>query len=241
MCGFYRFAYEIRWRENSLSTVLDRISPFSASIPFLKSSVLIPKPASALEPALATLQLNLMQAYSRQTKMKPASNLTEKEKRGLNKLPDLEKELRYSVSDKSGDFVELTQAMDKKLVKQDLSDTNTYEKSSKTAFDKASNNLRSTARRILGKIMNAKTIRRFIVTFPSVPTYYALVKTHKLRESVDLQKLTEEEMKTRPIISFCGGPSDRVSWFLTKLLPSLLRNVAAHVINAEDFKSPESL
>ncbi|EYB86176.1 hypothetical protein Y032_0283g1298 [Ancylostoma ceylanicum] len=127
--------------------------------------------------------------------------------------------------------------MDKKLVKQDLSDTNTYEKSSKTAFDKVSNNLRSTARRILGKIMNAKTIKRFIVTFPAVPTYYALVKTHKIPEDVDLQKLTEKEMKTRPIISSCGGPSDRVSWFLTKLLSPLLRNVAAHVINVEEFIS----
>ncbi|EYC24834.1 hypothetical protein Y032_0013g2128 [Ancylostoma ceylanicum] len=237
MCGFYKFAYQTRWRENSHPTVLDRISSFTTSIPFPRTSVLTPKPSPALEPALATLQLNLIQAYSRLTKTEPASNLTERERRGLKKLLELRNEFRYSVSDKSGDFVVLTQTMDKKLVNRDLSDATTYEKSSIAAFDKVSNELRSTVKRILGKIMNAKTVKRFILTFPIVPTYYALVKTHKIPADVELKDVTEKEIKTRPIISSCGGPSDRISWFLVKVLSPLLHNVAAHITNIEEFIS----
>ncbi|RCN46032.1 hypothetical protein ANCCAN_07979 [Ancylostoma caninum] len=237
MCGFYKIAYQAQWRENSHPTVLDRISSFTASILFPRTSVLTPKPSPSLEPALATLQLNIIQAYSRLTRTEHASNLTERERRGLKKLLELRNELRYSVSDKSGDFVVLTQTMDKDLVNRDFSDATTYEKSSTTAFDKVSSELRSTIKRILGKIMNAKTVKRFILTFPIVPTYYTSVKIHKIPADVDLKDITEKEIRTRPIISSCGGPSDRISWFLVKLLSPLLHNVAAHVTNVEEFIS----
>ncbi|EYC40623.1 hypothetical protein Y032_0604g557 [Ancylostoma ceylanicum] len=237
MCGFYKFAYQARWRENSAPTVMDRITSFTASIPFPRTSVLTPKPASALEPALASLQLNIMQAYTSQSRTKSGSNLTEGERRGLRKLLKLRKELRYSVSDKGGDFVVLTQTLDKKISRDNISDTTLYERSSLRDFDKVSNYLRSTIKRVLGKIMNTRTVKRFIPTFPTVPTYYALIKTHKIPAEIDLQHMDERGIKVRPIISSCGGPSDRISWFLVKLLSPLLRHVAAHITNVEGFIS----
>ncbi|EYB97280.1 hypothetical protein Y032_0142g2337 [Ancylostoma ceylanicum] len=130
MCGFYKFAYQARWRENAPPTVPDRITSSVTSTPFPRTSVLTPKPAPALEPALASLELNIMQAYKRQSKAKSGSNLTERERRGLKMLVCLRKELRYNISDKGGDFVVLTQTLDKKLRREHLSDTTIYGRSS---------------------------------------------------------------------------------------------------------------
>ncbi|EYC01441.1 hypothetical protein Y032_0107g3803 [Ancylostoma ceylanicum] len=131
----------------------------------------------------------------------------------------------------------MTQNMDKELSHRDLFDGTVYEKSSQNEFDKVSNTLRSTTKRVLGKILNARTVNRLVLTFPTVPTYYALVKTHKIPRRVDLRDATKEDIKTRPIISSCGGPSDRISWFLVKLLSPLLQHVAAHIANVDEFIS----
>ncbi|VDO39588.1 unnamed protein product [Haemonchus placei] len=45
------------------------------------------------------------------------------------------------------------------------------------------------------------------------------------------------EIKTRPIISSCGGPADGLSWLLVRLLSPLLRYVGAHIVNVEEFIS----
>ncbi|EYC44641.1 hypothetical protein Y032_0455g1767 [Ancylostoma ceylanicum] len=146
-CGFYKFAYQARWRENSPPTVMERITSFTTSIPFPRAPVSTPKPAPSLEPALASLQLNIMQAYARQSKAKLGSNLTERERRGLKKLLRPLKELRYSISDEGGDFVVLPQTLDKKISRGDLSDTTMYERSSLRAFDKVSSDLKSSVDR----------------------------------------------------------------------------------------------
>ncbi|EYB93810.1 hypothetical protein Y032_0178g645 [Ancylostoma ceylanicum] len=80
-------------------------------------------------------------------------------------------------------------------------------------------------------------MKRFIQTYPTIPTYYALVKTHKIPVEVDSQCMDEKGIKGRPIISSCGGPSDRISWFLVKVLSPLLQHVAAHITNVEEFIS----
>ncbi|EYC20233.1 hypothetical protein Y032_0022g522 [Ancylostoma ceylanicum] len=42
-------------------------------------------------------------------------------------------------------------------------------------------------------------------------------------------------IKTRPIISSCGGPEDRISWLLVKLLSPLLHYVGSHIVNSHEF------
>ncbi|EYB95184.1 hypothetical protein Y032_0163g3508 [Ancylostoma ceylanicum] len=80
-----------------------------------------------------------------------------------------------------------------------------------------------------------KTASRFWTNYPEVPTYYSLVKTHKLDQSVDLSEIDISLLKTRPIISSCGGPADRISWVLVKLLSPLLKFVGSHFSNSNDF------
>ncbi|EYB85791.1 hypothetical protein Y032_0290g1522 [Ancylostoma ceylanicum] len=47
--------------------------------------------------------------------------------------------------------------------------------------------------------------------------------------------MTPDDIKTRPIISSCGGPTDRLSWLLVKLLSPLLQFVGAHIVNVDAF------
>lgn len=67
---------------------------------------------------------------------------------------DLQKLLRYSVTDKSGDFMMLTQTMDKRLPNR----CNNYKKLTITAFDMAPHELRITVKRVLLKIIIARTV-----------------------------------------------------------------------------------
>lgn len=71
----------------------------------------------------------------------------------------------------------------------------------------------------------------FLTTHPTPPVLYTLIKTHKL----DLTKPAQpKEFKIRPIISQCGGPADKISWLLTRILSPLLKFVPAHLTNTND-------
>ncbi|EYC00881.1 hypothetical protein Y032_0112g316 [Ancylostoma ceylanicum] len=80
-----------------------------------------------------------------------------------------------------------------------------------------------------------KTASRFWTNFPEVPTYYSLIKTHKLDKSMDLLEVDISTIKMRSIVSSCGGPSDGISWLLVKLLSPLLSYVGAHIVNTSEF------
>ncbi|KAK5967164.1 hypothetical protein GCK32_017317 [Trichostrongylus colubriformis] len=86
LCAFHKFAYQIRWKESSNPTDLDRLPSFIASIPFPGTSVSAPKPVTAMEPTLASLQMELVQTYANKSSAKFASNLTQQERQGLKKL-----------------------------------------------------------------------------------------------------------------------------------------------------------
>ncbi|EYC18882.1 hypothetical protein Y032_0026g1425 [Ancylostoma ceylanicum] len=50
-----------------------------------------------------------------------------------------------------------------------------------------------------------------------------------------------DEIRTRPIISSCDGPADKLSWFLTKILSPLLVYVDAHLRNTKQFRESLAL
>ncbi|KAK6017298.1 hypothetical protein OSTOST_17183, partial [Ostertagia ostertagi] len=69
----------------------------------------------------------------------------------------------------------------------------------------------------------------------STPTYYQLVKTHKLVRSELDGTVDTTSIKTRPIVASCGGPTDRISWFLQRILCPLLQHVSSHLKNVRQF------
>ena len=52
-----------------------------------------------------------------------------------------------------------------------------------------------------------------------IPKFYHLIKTHK----------EEAEVKVRPIVSNCSGPTRKIAWLLQKLLCPLLKTVPTHL------------
>ncbi|EYC27067.1 hypothetical protein Y032_0009g502 [Ancylostoma ceylanicum] len=161
--------------------------------------------------------------------------MTAAERRGLRKLMRAKDQLRYTVGDKCGGFVVIPKLMDKELTKMALADTTVYEETTKRTFDTLAQQLRTTTRSILTSKVGVKAVGRLLVNSPVVPTYYSLIKTHKIGSDVDMNTISVNDIKTRPIISCCGGSSDRISWLLVKLLSPLLKYVGAHKVNVEQF------
>ena len=70
---------------------------------------------------------------------------------------------------------------------------------------------------------------------PNCPVFYSLIKTHKLSPIDDTRSMTAEKFKIRPIVSCVGGPTDRISWFLNKIVSQLLCKVPSHLSNTNQF------
>ncbi|EYB97657.1 hypothetical protein Y032_0139g2146 [Ancylostoma ceylanicum] len=184
---------------------------------------------------ISALEIDLMRVYQNESRSFFATNLTSQELRGLRKLKAARQSLRITVGDKDGAFVVMPRKVDKALTTSALADDSIYEKSSYSCFARKCQVLEAAVKSVLRKKWDVKTASRFWTNHPEVPTYYSLVKTHKFDQNADLSKIDISAVRTRPIISSCGGPSDRISWLLVKLLSPLLSYVGAHIVNSEEF------
>ncbi|EYC15824.1 hypothetical protein Y032_0035g2983 [Ancylostoma ceylanicum] len=173
--------------------------------------------------------------YQKESRSFFATNLTSQELRGLRKLKAARQSLRITVGDKDGAFVVMPRELDKALTSSALADDSIYERSSYSCFTHKCQVLEAAVKSVLRKKWDVKTASRFWTSHPEVPTYYSLIKTHKFDQNVDLSEINISTIRTRPIISSCGGPSDRISWLLVKLLSPLLHYVGAHIVNSEEF------
>ncbi|EYC20386.1 hypothetical protein Y032_0022g598 [Ancylostoma ceylanicum] len=231
LCGVHKFAYQLRWRIHKGPTVLDRTSTMLASMPFPKPHISIPK-ATPMDPLISALEVDLMREYRNASRSHFVANLTPEELRGLRKLKAARQDFRITVGDKDGAFVVMPRDLDKALTSSALADDSIYERSSYKCFTQKCQILKEAVKSVLRRKWDVKTTSRFWTNYPEVPTYYSLVKTHKIDQSMDLLKVDVSAIKTRPIISSCGGPSDRISWFLVKLFSPLLNHVGAHIVNS---------
>ncbi|EYC13496.1 hypothetical protein Y032_0043g749 [Ancylostoma ceylanicum] len=159
------------------------------------------------------------------------------EQRALKKLINLKERLRYMIGDKCGSFVVVPQSLDKDIVNHMLSDSTTYAETTVAAFRSTCEKVRETTSTVVKARLGPNIAKAVLDSYPVVPTFYCLVKTHKLPTSVAHLHLSANTIKTRPIVSSCGGPSDRLSRLLVQLLSSLLQLVGAHIVNVEGFLS----
>ena len=65
-------------------------------------------------------------------------------------------------------------------------------------------------------------VKSFIASNTDLPKLYHLIKTHK----------TGPGIKIRPIVSNINGPTQRISWLLSRALEPMLKNVPAHLENS---------
>ncbi|EYB98645.1 hypothetical protein Y032_0129g1477 [Ancylostoma ceylanicum] len=159
------------------------------------------------------------------------------ERRGLKKLIRLKDRLRYMIGDKCVSFVVVPQSLDKDVVNHILSDSTTYAETTVAAFRSACEKVKETISTVVKPRLGPNIGKALLDSYPIVPTFYCLVKTHKLQASVAHLNLSASTIKARPIVSSCGGPSDRLSWLLVQLLSLFLQFVGAHIVNVEAFLS----
>ncbi|XP_066016063.1 uncharacterized protein [Pocillopora verrucosa] len=65
-------------------------------------------------------------------------------------------------------------------------------------------------------------VKSFVASNTDLPKFYHLIKTHK----------TGPDIKVRPIVSNINGPTQRISWLLSKTLKPLLTSVPTHLENS---------
>ncbi|EYC15205.1 hypothetical protein Y032_0037g3382 [Ancylostoma ceylanicum] len=237
LCGIHTFAHRLRSRIQRGATVLDRESTLLCSMPFPSRGIRLPDSTPNVDSKLASLELAIKKVYQNEATQLYRSNLTISEERGFRKLIRLKDKLRFMVGDKCGSFVVVPQSLDKNIINQTLSDATTYAETTAAAFRRACENIRETISTVVKPTLGSNVARALLDLHPVVPTFYCLVKTHKLPPSVAHQDLSANEIKVRPIVSSCGGPSDRLSWLLVQLLSPLLHFVGAHIVNVEGFLS----
>ncbi|KAK6730034.1 hypothetical protein RB195_006848 [Necator americanus] len=65
--------------------------------------------------------------------------------------------------------------------------------------------------------LDERFVSRLKLDKPTCPVFYSLIKTHKLKPD-EVNSTSAATFKIRPIISCVGGPTDRISWFLNKIV-----------------------
>ena len=116
-----------------------------------------------------------------------------------------------------------------------LSDLSTYNVTTQNRYRQECSKLEEVIRKVLRPNLETRALTRLLPKYTFIPTYYQLVKTHKLETTGERVMVHNENIKTRPIVSSCGGPTDAVSWFLQHMLSPLLSYVPAHLKNADHF------
>eukprot|EP00116_Pleurobrachia_bachei_P002696 sb/3462958/ len=198
------------------------------------------------------------------TKTKP--NLTAEEREGLRSLLARRGEIHLSRSDKGGEFVVLERETQRELTEQHLlSSSGVYEhvpptrtykgreqpiaKVTDTSYSRQraritkrleddGNTLWSTIckrRKFSNSLYNT-----FRTLHSSLPTMYVLVKTHKINWDsfkTDCKNDIINNCKVRPIVSCCGGPTEKLAWIVTSILSPLLKHVPSNLQNIHEHLS----
>ncbi|KAK6017626.1 hypothetical protein OSTOST_16849, partial [Ostertagia ostertagi] len=189
LCGIYQFAYQLRWRTHRGPTVLDQHDTLMSLMPFKGKFIQIPPSSTDLDARIADLEHNIQRIYRNAMDEPYHSNLTSAERRGVKKILQSKRTLRYTVGDKCGSFVVMPQSLDKALTANVLSDTSVYEETTPSAFEIAWKKVKSVITSIVKKRMSSEMAKRLHGMVPTVPTLYNLVKTHKIPSTADTVSL----------------------------------------------------
>ena len=172
------------------------------------------------EEKLSQLKSSIIKIYKNEKNV--ASNTSKEEKDALKALRDND-DIIVKPSDKCKGFV----IMDKQdyidKAHTILTDQENYERLEKDITPKVEAKIkRSFKQTVAGKLPD-KLIDDFTPRHSRTPVFYGLPKDHKL--SVPL----------RPVVSNCGGPTEKTSILLEKILHQLIQFVPLHLTDTTDF------
>ncbi|EYB84864.1 hypothetical protein Y032_0308g2042 [Ancylostoma ceylanicum] len=205
-------------------------------IPFPRSFYKEPDPSPEVDIKFRILSSGILSVLN-ENRRRCSSNLTYDQWRGFREMRELinSGEIRLSVSDKGGEFVVMSQELDRRITELHLADTSIYRRTTRTEFHsqcKRLNHIWTTTGKAAG--LSESFLSRLKIDNPSCPVFYSMIKTHKLSAPHN-NSMPASDYKIRPIISCVGGPTDRISWFLNKIVSQLLPKVPSHLTNTRQF------
>jgi DNA-binding FrmR family transcriptional regulator len=241
-----KLAYKLRWKEimnannndNVKSNSEDNLLDIIHSSPFDKPNKKAPIEcvSGQLDITLKALKHEMHELIQKHKKRTVKQNLNTEQRNTLSELVKLkdDKIIRFSVSDKGGEFVVTSSDLDKRLTELHLANPSLYEHLKKDQTKKAEEEINEVWRYIyLKNKIDQKSAERLVSTHSVCPVIYLLTKTHKFK-SISLRELDAEDIKVRPIISGCESPADKISWLIHKICVPLLKYVKAHLTNTGD-------
>ena len=191
------------------------------SFRFPDSDKRFPPPASIdVERRLKTLKEDIVKTYKSHSTV--GCNVSEKQQRFLSNVQK-NSDVIFKQSDKCKGFVVMDKEEYLRKYHDILDDPVNYEVMGKNPVPK----VETETKRIFKSVSKGKlpddTIKELTLGHTRTPVFYGLPKDHK--ESVPL----------RPVISACGGPTEKTSCLLERILKQLLMFVPTHIWDTKYF------
>ena len=183
---------------------------------FADNDAAVPRLAPAeIERTMGKLKRKLIGLYKNQRDVKP--NVVPEEEEAITRLSK-DENIIVKPSDKCKGLVIMTKEMH---VDKSLDILGTYEQVPTNPTPK----VEAATKRIVKSVMG-QTSHLFNLCCP---------KAQGQRSSMVSQKNHKESVPLRPIVSACGGPLDKVTWFLEQILCQLIKYVPAHLPNTDTY------
>ena len=220
--GIERAMYALRWKveldkkrasQAPHAGISHRLKPR-----FPDNDAAVPCLASAeLERDMGKLKRKIIGLYKNQQSSK--ANIQPEEEEALKKLAH-DENLIVKPSDKCKGLV----VMDKvTYVEKALNVLSSYEKVSSNPTPK----VEASTKRVIKSVMGDKTDKTLVQSLlpqgSRTAEFYGLPKNHK------------DNVPLRPIVSACGGPLDKMTWFLEQILSQLVKYVPCHLPNTDTY------
>ena len=149
------------------------------------------------------------------------SNITNVDKKTIKDLK--EKDVICLPSDKGTEFCIIQKDRYSQAALDHLNDSNTYQKVPRMTAKTVENKVNLVWKNICSRNKFPPfVVKSFVASNTELPKFYHLIKTHK----------TGPDIKIRPIVSNINGPTQWISWLLSKTLKPLLTSVPTHLENS---------
>ena len=164
-----------------------------------------------------------MERILREEMTHPSSRLNISTKE-LIAMRDLRKDTNtYLPSDKGGEFTYIETTRYNELALEHLNDPEIYESVNADNTQLVHRKLEELWKKICkDRKLPPSLESRLSTAICSTQRFYFLIKTHK------------QPIGVRPIVSNCGGPFEKICWFIHCILLPLLKEVPAHLSNSQE-------
>ena len=161
-----------------------------------------------------------MNTYKNHSQITP--NTTEEERKGLKELK-MNENLIVKSSDKCKGLVILDKVSYVNKVHNILDDETNYQKLPSNPTAKVEAKTKQIFKQTCRDKLPEPLIKELTPTNSRTPVFYGLPKDHKAG------------VPLRPIVSTCGGPTEKTSWLLERILNQLLEKIPAHLRNTDEY------